>query len=100
MNWRLVLKVTGALTALSLFVVSVLLFGFCEFQFEQPLLINDLGEFGPVMAMQQEIHFKIEGEASQRLKMLGATCALMGALILGACLLTKDKTEGDESSTP
>lgn len=100
MNWRLVLRVTGAITAVSLFVVSLLLFGFSEFHFEQPALINDLGEFGPVMAMQEEKHFKIEGEASQRLKILGAACALISALTFGACLLTKDKTDSEDSSTP
>ena len=100
MNWKFVIRITGAMTAISLFFVSLLFFAFSEFQYDQPHLINDLGEFGPVMTMQEEIHLKIDGPLSRQFKVLGGTFALIGALVFAATLLGRDKLEVEKPSTP
>lgn len=81
------------MTAVLLLFASLLLFACSEFRFEQPLLINDLGQFGPVMAMQEEIHVEISGAVSRQLKVLGAAYALIGALFFAATLLFKNKSK-------
>ena len=72
MNWKFVIRITGTMTAVLLLFASLLLFACSEFRFEQPLLINDMGQFGPVMAMQEEIHVEISGALSRQLKAVPA----------------------------
>ncbi len=96
MNWKFVIRITGTMTAVLLLFASLLLFACSEFRFEQPLLINDMGQFGPVMAMQEEIHVEISGALSRQLKAVGAAYALVGTLFFAATLVFKNKSQSQK----
>lgn len=91
-NWIFVIRTTCSVTAIALFLIAALFFSFSEFQFDQPMLVNDLGR--TVLPMQNEFHFKMDAATGWQLKTLGTTYGLIGVFLFAGCCLVKGKRQG------
>jgi hypothetical protein len=92
-SWDFVIRTTCSVTAIALFLIAAMFFSFSEFQFDRPMLVNDLGR--TVLPMQNEFHFKMDAATGWQFKTIGATYGLIGVFLFAGCCLVKQKRQGD-----
>ena len=92
-NWDFVIRTTCSVTAIALFLIAAFFFSFSEFEFDQPMLVNDLGR--TVLPMQNEFPFKMGAATGWQFKTIGATYDLIGIFLFAGCCLVKQKRQGD-----